>query len=352
MKKTYFYCLLIVLFLPSAYAEEKLRIAILYQHPVNAGGWSQSHEQARLAIDDLYGGKVETAIVENVTPGPDTIRVLTRLSREGYDMIFATSFGHMNPVARVARQFPGVIFEHASGYKRAKNVGNYQIRASEGRYLSGRLAGAMSATGKLGYVGAFPIPEVVRGINAFTLGAKAINPDATVQVIWINSWSDPSKERDAAGLLIDAGVDLITHHTETPSIAVAAEQADIYFIGYQYDRSAFAPTKHLATVEHNWLPLYQASIDARLAGQWESTDLWMGLESDATRLVGLSDDIPDEVHADMAATRAAIIAGDKVIFAGPLISADGVQMATPGETLSWEAVSRMEWFVGGVLENH
>jgi len=352
MNRTCFFCFVMLFSQSPVAAEEKLRIAMLYQHPVNAGGWSQSHEQARVALDAMYQDKIETVAIENVTPGPDTIRVLTRLSRDGYDMIFATSFGHMNPVARVARQFPKVTFEHASGYKRGKNVGNYQIRASEGRYLSGRLAGAMSASGRLGYVGAFPIPEVVRGINAFTLGAKAINPDVTVQVIWINSWSDPSKERDAAGLLIDAGVDVITHHTETPSIAIAAEQAGVFYVGYQHDRSAFAPTRHLATVEHNWLPLYQASISERLAGQWQSQDRWMGLEADATRLVGLSNDIPDEALADMEKTREAMIAGEKHIFEGPLVSTDGVQMAASGEVLVKEAVSKMEWFVDGVLENH
>jgi simple sugar transport system substrate-binding protein len=327
---------------------EPMRVAFLYEHPINAGGWSQSHEQARQRVQAAFGDRIATAAFEGIIPGPDTVRVLTKLAREGYHMIFATSFGHMNPVIKVARQFPEVHFEHASGYKQAPNVGTYQIRAREGRYLAGLIAGAMTKTGRIGYIGAFPIPEVVRGINAFTLGVRSVNPDAVARVIWINTWLDPSKERDAAELLIGEGADVITHHTETPAPAVAAEAAGVYFIGYQYDRSAFAPTRHLATVEHNWLPIYERKIEENLNGTWQPEALWAGIREDASRLVGLSPDIPADIRTLVEQTRTAIAAGEREVFRGPLVDTGGMQRVPAGSALDAHSTLNMEWFVQGV----
>lgn len=333
---------------PAAAAQTPLRIAFVYEHPVSAGGWSQSHDKGRQDLAAVFGSAIETTTVEGVIPGPDTVRVLTRLARDGNDMIFATSFGHMNAVMKVAQQFPRTTFEHASGYKQARNVGTYQIRAYEGRYLAGRVAGAMTESDIIGYIGAFPIPEVVRDINAFTRGVKAVNPDATVRLVWINTWLDPSREREAAELLIAGKADVITHHTETPAPMVAAEAAGVWAIGYQYDRSAFAPTRHLLTVEHNWLPIYRDKVQQKLDGSWRPGLSWLGLKHDASRLTGLSKAIPAEVIADVDAARKAMINGTLDIFAGPISDNEGVQRIAAGASLDDADLASIEWLVDGV----
>ncbi len=329
-------------------AAQPLRIAFVHEHPVSAGGWSQSHDKARKGLEEIFGKSIMVTTLEGVMPGPDTVRVLTRLARDRYDMIFATSFGHMNAVMKVAQQFPGTTFEHASGYKQARNVGTYQIRAYEGRYLAGMIAGAMTRTNQIGYVGAFQIPEVVRDINAFTLGVRAVNPAANVRLIWINTWLDPSREREAAELLIAEKADVITHHTETPAIAVAAEAAGVHVIGYQFDRSAFAPKHHLLTVEHNWLPIYREKVQARLEGRWKSNLVWLGLANDATRLVSLSKAIPAKVLDDVETARQGIINGSLSIFAGPLRDNQNVMRVAAGQTLNDKDLSAIEWIVEGV----
>ncbi len=333
----------------AAHGEAPLKVAFIYEHPVNAGGWSLSHEQGRLAAEARFGAQIETRALEGIVPGPDTVRALTNLARERYDLIFATSFGHMNPVVKVARNFPRVSFQHASGYKTTRNVGTYQIRAMEGRYLAGMLAGHMSRSGKLGYVAAFPIPEVIRGINAFTLGARAVDPTITVQTIWINTWMDAAKEREAAELLINLGADVISHHTETPALMIAAENAGVWAVGYQYDRSEFAPTKHLVTIEHNWAPIYEALIADKLADKWQSRALWLGLAEDATRLVSVSPDVPPAALAAVDRTRQAIKRGEFHVFAGPLQDVDGTERISAGSMPSDEALIAMEWFVDGVV---
>lgn len=330
-------------------AEEGLKIAFIYEHPTNAGGWSLSHEQGRLAIQNRFGERVSSVAVEGVKPGPDTVRTLTNLAREHYDMIFATSFGHMNPVIKVARSFPRTTFQHASGYKTGRNVGTYQIRAMEGRYLAGIMAGHMSKTKKLGFVASFPIPEVIRGINAFALGARSVDPAIAVQTIWINSWMDAAKEREAAELLINLDADVVTHHTESPALMIAAENAGVWAVGYQYDRSEFAPEQHLVTVEHNWAPIYEALIEAKLTGHWESKALWLGLAEEATRLVSVSPLVPEKVLAEVETARQAIANKTLQVFSGPLNDADGTERIAAGVAPTDEEMIAMEWFVEGVV---
>lgn len=328
---------------------EPMTVAFLYEHPVNAGGWSQSHEQARLEVSEYFGEQIKTTTVEGVRPGPDTVRTLTNLARRKQNMIFATSFGHMNPVIQVARRFPAVTFNHASGYSLATNVGTYQIRAYQGRYLSGMLAAGMTESKVLGYVAAFPIPEVIRGINAFTLGVQAVDPEIRVRVIWINTWMDAAKEREAAELLIDAGVDVITHHTETPAIMLAAEAAGIWAIGYQFDRSEYAPNRHLVTVAHNWTPLYKRMIQNKLAGTWQSEAIWLGLNHQATVLASMSDQVPAGLQNRIESHQRQIASGERAVFAGPLRATSGELMVKEQETLDDEALIAMEWFVEGVI---
>jgi len=328
---------------------EPLAVAFLYEHPVNAGGWSQSHEQARLEVSDYFGEQIKTTAVEGVRPGPDTVRTLTNLARRNQNLIFATSFGHMNPVIQVARRFPQVTFNHASGYSLARNVGTYQIRAYQGRYLSGLLAAGMTRSKVLGYVAAFPIPEVIRGINAFTLGVRAADPEVQVRVIWINTWMDAAKERDAAELLIDAGADVITHHTETPAIMLAAEAAGIWAIGYQFDRSEYAPKRHLVTVAHNWTPVYKRMIQSKLSGTWQSEAIWLGLEEEATVLASMADEVPEDLQARIETHRQQIASGELSVFSGPIHDTNGELMVSEQASLDDDALIAMEWFVEGVI---
>lgn len=343
--------ILLVLTINTFANASELNVAFIYQHPVSAGGWSLTHDLGRQGVEEYFGNRVETTAIEGITPGPDTVRILTRLGRENYDMVFATSFGHMNGVVRVARSYPETIFEHASGYKLAPNIGTYQIRAYEGRFLAGVLAGSMTESGKLGFVAAFPIPEVVRGINAFLLGARQVRSDASLNVIWINTWMDPGKSREAAELLIDQDVDVLTHHTESAAIIVAAEQRGVFSIGYQHDRSAAGPTKHLASVEHNWTPIYVDIIESKLNNRWQSRQRWVGLSENATRLVGISKDIPEDVHKRIDEITQSIINKDMHVFSGPIFDTEGTERVAFGESIDDVELQRMEWFAKGVLQS-
>lgn len=325
-----------------------LQVAFLHENPVGEGGWTLSHEKSRAQIDEYFGDLVQTSALDGVNPGVDAERVMTQLAREGKQLIFATSFGFLNPTRRVAPRFPNTIFEHASGYLTAKNVGTYQIRAYQGRYLSGVAAAMVSETGVLGYVGSFPIPEVVRGINAFVLGAQSVNPDIVIELVWINSWSDAGKAREAAELLIFNGADVITHHTESSSAIQAADQAGVWSIGYQSDRSAAAPNKHLVSVVHNWFPFYRKDIQAVLDGEWQSHSTWIGVEEDASQLVSWGASVPPEVIDLVQQVKQQMIDEAPNPFVGPLYDTQGQLMLEEGIAMDDEALLSMEWFVKGV----
>ncbi len=327
---------------------QALKVAWVHENPVGQGGWTLSHELAREKIEAHFGGRITATALDGVVPGGDTERVLTKLARGGQQMIFATSFGHMSAAARVSRRFPRVTFEHAAGYTMGRNLGTYQIRAYQGRYLAGYAAGLVTKTNRLGYVGAFPIPEVMRGINAFTLGARAANPEVEVEVIWISTWSDASRSREAAELLLSMQADVITHHTETSAAVQAADQRGAWSVGYQTDRSAFAPQQHLVSVAHNWFPLYRDKIQAMLDGNWKPESIWAGLDQDATQLVGWGDKVPADVREKVAAQRKRILSGELRVFAGPLTDADGQQQVAAGEVLSDERLLGMEWLLAGI----
>ncbi|MEE4661348.1 MAG: BMP family ABC transporter substrate-binding protein [Halieaceae bacterium] len=329
-------------------AAEPLKVAFVHENPVGQGGWTLSHELAREKIEAHFGDAITTTALDGVVPGGDTERVLTKLARGGQQLIFATSFGHMSAAARVSRRFPRVIFEHAAGYTLGRNLGTYQIRAYQGRYLAGYAAGLVTRTNRLGYVGAFPIPEVMRGINAFTLGAKAANPDAQVDVIWISTWSDASRSREAAELLVSKQADVITHHTETSAVVQAADQRGVWSVGYQTDRSAFAPRHHLVSIAHNWFPIYRDKIQSVLDGNWSPEANWVGLEQDATRLEGWGDKVPESVREQVMAQQSRLLSGDLRVFAGPLTDADGQQQVAAGEVITDEALLKMEWLLEGI----
>ncbi len=337
-----------LLLIHATLAAEPLQVAFVHENPVGQGGWTLSHELARERIQAHFGDVIETTALDKVAPGGDTERVLTKLARNGQQMIFATSFGHMSGAARVSRRFPHLVFEHAAGYTMGRNLGTYQIRAYQGRYLAGYAAGLVTETNRLGYVGSFPIPEVVRGINAFTLGARAANPEAEVEIIWISTWSDAGRSREAAELLAALGADVITHHTETSAAVQAAEQRGAWSVGYQTDRSAFAPKHHLVSIAHNWFPIYRDKIQAKLDGRWMAEAQWVGVDQDATQLVGWGSQVPPVVRAQVLEQRQRLLSGALRVFAGPLFDADGRQRLAEGATLDDAALLKMEWLLAGI----
>ena len=264
---------------PSATANEPLKVGFVYVGPISDHGWTYRHDVGRRAVAAAFPGRVETSYVESVAYGADAERVIARLAAEGHGLVFTTSFGFMNPTIEAAARHHDTRFEHATGYKRADNVSTYAARFYEGRYVSGVIAGHLSETNTVGYVGSFPIPEVVRGINAFLLGARSVNPDIRVRVIWVNTWYDPGKERDAALALIDQGADILAQHTDSPAPLQAAGEAGIYAFGQASDMHDFAPDTHLTAIVDNWDAYYIARTRAVLEGTWESGDTWGGLDS-------------------------------------------------------------------------
>jgi simple sugar transport system substrate-binding protein len=237
-------------------AEEPLKVAFVYVGPVGDAGWSYAHEQGRLAMDKALAGKVKSTYVENVAEGADAERVIRKLAADGNKLIFTTSFGYMNATEKVAKAFPNVVFEHATGYKTGKNMGTYETRLYEGAYLNGVIAGKMTKTNTLGMVASFPIPEVIRNIDAFTLGAQSVNPKIKMKVIWVNSWYDPAKERQAAETLVAQGVDVLTQNTDSPATLQVAQEKGKYAFGWDSDMSKFAPKAHLTAATNNWGGFY------------------------------------------------------------------------------------------------
>jgi simple sugar transport system substrate-binding protein len=327
---------------------DPLKVAFVYVGPTGDAGWTYAHDEARKYMEKKLGNKVKTTYVENVAEGADAERVITELARAGNKLIFTTSFGYMNPTLKVAKKFPDVKFEHASGYKRSKNVGTYFDRVYQGRYLTGMVAGLMTKSNLLGYVASFPIPEVIRGINAFTLGARAVNPKAEVKVVWVSSWYDPGKESEAANTMINMGVDVVTQHTDSPGPINAAEKKGVYAVGYHSDMSVYGPKAHLTATEHNWGPLYTAKAKAVLDGTWKSEDVWGGLSDNALDLAPYNKVIPKHVRAVVDHAKSLIAQGKLHPFAGPINDQSGKQMVPAGKAMSDGEMLGMKWYVKGV----
>jgi simple sugar transport system substrate-binding protein len=331
----------------SAFAADKLKVGFIYIGPPGDHGWTYQHDQGRLAVEAKLGDKVETVFVENVPEGPDAERTITRLARQGAGLIYTTSFGYMDPTLKVAKKFPDVKFEHATGYKRADNVATYSSRFYEGRYVIGQIAAKMSKSGTAGYIASFPIPEVVRGINAFLLGAQTVNPDFKLKVVWVNSWFDPGKEADAAKVLISQGADIITQHTDSTAAVQVAEEQGVYAFGQASDMAAFGPKSVLTSIIDDWAPYYIARTEAALNGTWESTDTFGGMDSGMVGM-GAFNNMPADVKAMAEATTAAITSGELHPFAGPVYKQDGSLAAAAGETVALGDLLGMNWYVQGV----
>jgi simple sugar transport system substrate-binding protein len=330
-----------------AAAAEPLKVGFVYVSPVTDAGWTAQHDRGRLALEAALGDKVKTSFVASVG-GPDAERVIRELAASGHKLIFTTSFGYMNPTIRVAERFPDVAFEHASGYKRADNVSTYLARFYEGRYLTGIVAGRMTKTNEIGYIAAFPIPEVVRGINAFTLGLRSVNPEARVRVVWVNSWYDPGREREAAITLIAQGVDVINQHTDSTAPVQAAQDRGAYAFGYHSDMSAYGKEAHLTATTHHWGDYYIARAQAVLDGTWRSQDLWGGIAQGMIKLVPFGPAVPDDVVQLAESKYAQIAVGTLHPFQGPIKDQSGNVRIPAGTTMTDGELLSFDWYVEGV----
>ncbi len=328
---------------------EPLKVGFVYVSPVGDAGWTSQHHGSRGEMVNALGERVSTTFVEKVPEGADAERVIRDLAAQGHGLIFTTSFGFMNPTLKVAEEFPNVKFEHATGYKTAPNVATYNVRFYEGRYLGGMIAGAMTRSHTLGYVAAFPIPEVLQGINAFTLGARSVNPKVQVRVIWANSWYDPGKERDAANALIGQGADVLTHHTDSTAVVATAQEKGRMAIAYHSNMARFGPKAQLAAVTHHWGAYYTRRTQAVLDGTWATGSVWMGMKDGAIKLEAIHESVPKAV-SDTVQTRSEQIRGGALHpFTGPIRTNDGKEVAAPGQALSDEQLGQMNYYVEGVI---
>jgi simple sugar transport system substrate-binding protein len=336
------------LFSAATLAEDPMKVGFVYVGPVGDHGWSYEHDQGRLEMEKHFAGKVETTFVENVPEGADAERVITQLAKSGHDLIFTTSFGFMNPTLKAAKRFPKVKFEHATGYKRSRNVGTFALRTYEGRYVSGVAAGMATKTNTLGYIASFPIPEVIRDINAVYLGAKSVNPDVKIKVVWVNTWYDPGKESDAANALIDQGVDIMLQHTDSPAPLMAAQKRGIMGIGQASDMSHFAPEAHMFSVRDTWAPHYISSVQKVMDNTWKSEDYWGGFKDEILQIATVNPNLPEDIKAAVADTHAKIKSGEFHPFTGPLKDNSGADKVAAGQVMSDKELVGMNWYVEGI----
>jgi len=328
-------------------AAAPLQVGFVYVSPIGQAGWTYEHDQARQAMQRALGDKVTTRFVEAVPEGADAERVMRDLAAQGTQLVFATSFGYLEPALRAAADLPGVKFEHAGGYKTAPNLNTYNARFYEGRWLAGWLAGKSSPRGVAGYVAGFPVPEVVQGINAFTLGMQAANPKAVVRVLWLNTWFDPPKEREAALALINAGADVLTNHSGSPAVPQTAEEKGVKLIGYQSDMRAHAPKAQLAAVTADWGSYYTRVAQSVIDGSWQARPVWGGMKDGMVKLAAVSPALPAALRKELAAREKALISGKVAPFSGRLVDQAGRVRNERGR-LADDAIARMDWFVQGV----
>lgn len=330
-------------------AQAPLKIGFVYVAPVTPTGWVAQHEEGRRAVEAELGPKVKTVYVENVPEGPDAERVIRDLAQQGCQLIFTPSFGYMEPTLKVAREFPAVKFESITGYKRAPNVATANARYYEGRYLAGIVAGRMTKSHRAGYVAGFPIPEVLQGINAFTLGMRSVDPQATVKVVWLNEWFDPARERDAAMTLFDDGVDVVAFHTASDAVMRAAQERGKMAVAYHSDMRGVAPDAQIAAVTHHWGGYYTQRARAVLDGTWKPTNTWGGVKEGMVRIEGFGPKVPKAVRAEALAREKDIASGQLKPFAGPIVDNAGHRVLAAGQSLSDEQILKMDYLVEGVV---
>lgn len=326
-----------------------LQAAWIYVGPIGDGGWTFAHDQGRKTAEKNLAGCVKTSFVENVPEGPDSERILTQLARDGKDVIFATSFGYMDPIQNVAPKFPNVKFEHATGFKVAPNVGTYFGAAEEARYLSGIAAGKATKNGKLGYVAAFPIPEVLRGINAYTLGVRSVNPSATVKVAWTATWFGPDKEKQAAEALLNDGVDVLAQHQDTPATGQAAEARGAKWVGYNSDMRKFAPKGWLTAPAWDWSGYYTRTLQSVMDGTWKSEQYYGNMKDGLVMLAPFGDPVDKATQDAIAAKGNDIRGGAFAPFTGPVKDQSGTVKIGAGKVETLENLLKMDYLVEGTI---
>ena len=331
-----------------AMAADPYKVAFVYTTPIGDFGYSYQHHLSAEAVRAEFGDKVKVTEVENVAEGPDAERVIGELAAGGSKLIFTTSFGYMNPVLKVAAQFPDVKFEQATGYKTADNVGNYNIRFYEGRYVTGILAGKASKTGTIGYVASFPIPEVVMGINAAYLGAKKANPNIKFKIVWLNTWFDPGKESDAARALIGQGADVLLQHTASPAVVGTAAEKGVWAVGQSTDMAHFAPDHVLTSIVNNWAPYVVSRVHAAMDGKWSSQSVWLGMQDGAIIIPPINAKLPEDARKPAEVATAAIAAGTVHPFTGPINRQDGSDWLKDGQTAPDGELLGMNFYVEGI----
>ena len=325
-----------------------LKVAFAYVGPVGDAGWSFAHDRGRQALAEKFGSRVSTSFVESVPEGADAERVIRDLADQGNQLIFGTTFGYMEPMLKLASDFPKVHFEHATGYKTAPNLRTYDSRTYEGAYLAGIVAGAMTKTKKLGVVGSIPIPEVIRNIDSFTLGAQTQKPDIETRVVWVNKWFDPPKESEAAQALLNQGADVLFQNTDSPTVLQTAEKAGKLGFGWDSDMSQFGPHAHLASAVIHWAPYYERAVQEQLDGTWKTERSWWGVKEGAIELVSISEQVPAPVKAKVAEASAGLKAGTFAIWKGPIADQSGKSQLEAGQIADDEFLSKIDFYVKGV----
>ncbi len=329
------------------------KIGFVYVSPVGDAGWTYQHDLGRKEMEKALAGQVTTQVVENVPEGADAERVIRELVTSGCKIVFTTSFGYMNQTAKVALAFPQDNFFHSTGYKTGQNLGTYNARFYEGRYLCGVIAGKMTKTHIAGYVGAFPIPEVMMGIDAFTQGMRSVDPQAKVRVIWVNSWFDPGKEREAALTLISNGADMITHHTDSTAVVQAVEEKhkekNVWSFSYHSDMAKYGPNSELTGTTHLWGKYYIDTVKAVLAGKWvPKSEVWGGFKEGMIKLAPMNKAIPADVRKQVSTLEGQIASGKFSPFQGPVIAQDGTVKVAKGKVMSDKDINAINYYVQGV----
>ncbi|WP_313604130.1 BMP family ABC transporter substrate-binding protein [Comamonas jiangduensis] len=327
---------------------EPLKVAFAYVGPVGDGGWSFAHDTARKKVQEEYGDKIVTTFVESVPEGADAERVLRDLASQGNKLIFGTTFGYMDTLQKIAPDFKDVKFEHATGYKTSETVRTYDSRTYEGAYLAGVIAGGMTKSNTLGIVGSVPIPEVIRNINSFTLGAQSVNPKITTKVVWVNEWFSPPKETEAATSLINGGADILFQNTDSPAVLKTAEEKGARAFGWDSDMTAYGPKAHLGSSIINWQPYYSKAIKDVLEGTWTTGSSWWGVKEGAIDLVSIADDVPAELKTKVEEVKAGLKAGTFQIWKGPIATNDGKEILAAGAQADDAFLAGINFYVKGV----
>jgi len=325
-----------------------LNIAFAYVGPVGDGGWSFAHDQARKALEKEYGDKIKTTFVESVPEGADAERVLRDLVGQGNKLVFGTTFGYMEPMLKVAGDNPDVKFEHATGFKTAPNMRTYDARTYQGAYMAGIIAGAMTKSNTLGIVGSVPIPEVIRNIDSFTLGAQSVNPNITTKVVWVNEWFSPPKETEAATALINGGADVLFQNTDSPAVLKTAQEKGKRAFGWDSDMTAYGPKAHLGSSIINWAPYYIKATKDALDGTWSTGQSWWGVKEGAIDLVSIAEDVPAETKAKVEEVKKGLKDGSFQIWKGPIVGQDGKEIVAAGAVADDKFLSGINFYVKGV----